>query len=94
MLATDPAQRTVTAANDTTTTEIVHEHLMTKFDWLSGAETGPLRNYLTGVRERWPIEIIAPSYGCMIVGADLVSRHFDMIDAALEELEHDVIAVP
>jgi flavorubredoxin len=94
VLATDPAQRTVTAEIDTTTVEVVYEHLMTKFDWLAGAETGPLRDYLAGVRERWPIEIIAPGYGCMIVGADLVSRHFDLIDAALEELEHDVIAVP
>ena len=64
------------------------------YDWLAGAETGPLRTYLDGVRERWQIEIIAPGYGCMIVGAELVNRHFDLIDAALEELEHDVIAVP
>lgn len=94
VLATGPAQRTVTADTDTTSAQVVYEHLMTKFDWLSGAETGPLRTYLDGVRERWPIEIIAPGYGCIIVGADLVSRHFDLIDAALEELERDVIAVP
>jgi flavorubredoxin len=93
VLATEPAQRTVTADTDSTSVEVVYEHLMTKFDWLAGAETGPLRTYLDGVRERWPIEIIAPGYGCMIIGADLVNRHFDLMYAALEELEHDVIAV-
>lgn len=93
VLATEPGQRVVTAATDTTSDRVVYEHLMTKFDWLSGAETGPLRAYLDSVRERWPIEIIAPGYGCMIVGADLVSRHFAMVDTALQDLEHDVIAV-
>lgn len=94
VLSGEPGRRIVTGETDTTTAEIVHEHLMTKFDWLSGAETGPLRTYLRETRERWPIEIVAPAYGCMIVGADLVERHFDLMDAALEELEHDVIAVP
>jgi flavorubredoxin len=94
VLATEPTQRTVTADTDTTSAEIVYEHLMTKFDWLSGAETGPLRAYLDGVRQRWPIEIIAPSYGCMIVGEELVDRHFELIDAALEELQRDPIAIP
>jgi flavorubredoxin len=93
VLATQPGQRIVTIEDDTTSAEIVHEHLMTKFDWLSGAETGPLRSYLRETRERWPIEIIAPAYGCMIIGAELVQRHFEMMDAALNELEHDVIAV-
>jgi flavorubredoxin len=94
VLAAEPDQRSVTAETDTTTAEIVHAHLMTKFDWLSGAETGPLRTYLRETRERWPIDVIAPAYGCMIVGADLVQTHFDLMDAALEELEDDVIAVP
>jgi flavorubredoxin len=94
VLATEPNQRIVTTDDDTTSAEIVHEHLMTKFDWLSGAETGPLRRYLRETRERWPIEMLAPAYGCMIVGTDLVQKHFDLMDAALEELEHDVITVP
>jgi flavorubredoxin len=94
VLATAPGQRIVTADTDTTSAEIVHDHLMTKFDWLAGAETAPLRKYLEDTRGRWPIEIVAPAYGCMIVGAELVARHFDLMDAALEELDDDVIAVP
>ncbi len=83
VLSEEQGQRIVTADTDTTSAEDVHEHLMTKFDWLSGAETGPLRAYLDGFRERWPIEIIAPAYGCVIVGAELVDRHFEMAAGAL-----------
>jgi flavorubredoxin len=93
VLAWEPGQRIVTTTDDTTSPAIVREHLMTKFDWLLGAETGPLRRHLREIRRRWPIDIVAPGYGCVIVGAQLVERHFEMMDSALEELDHDFVAV-
>jgi hypothetical protein len=55
-----------------------------RFWWLRGARTAPLR---AGLRETFaerPVEILAPSYGPVVVGADAVAAHVDAMDAALE----------
>jgi hypothetical protein len=64
--------------------ELLDRLTAARFWWLRGARTAPLRQ---GLRETFagrPVEIIAPSYGRIVVGADAVAAHVDALDAALE----------
>jgi hypothetical protein len=61
------------------------EHLTGgRFWWLRGARTGPLRAGLRDTFAERPVEILAPSYGPVVVGADAVTAHVEAMDAALE----------
>jgi flavorubredoxin len=81
--APDAQTRVLDADADTTTGEDVTEHLMTKFDWLSGADTQPLRTFLDGVFAEFDVETIAPASGCILRGRAVVERHHGMLDDAL-----------
>ena len=88
-LARDPSARVVTAEDDTTTGDDVLEHLTTKFAWLRGANTEPLRRFVDGVFERFDVVTVAPSLGCVISGRDAVRRHREMVDEGLRRLGGD-----
>jgi flavorubredoxin len=85
-LARDPAQRVITGSDDDTSADHVAEHLVTKFDWLEGADTAPLRAFLNGVFSEFEVRRIAPTYGCILSGADVVQRHRELLDLALRDL--------
>jgi flavorubredoxin len=73
--------------DDPSTLEQLCEYLLdTRFWWLQGAETESLRESVRAVRETWDIQCIAPGYGCIIRGRELVARHFDLLDEALATL--------
>ena len=55
-----------------------------RFWWLRGARTAPLRTGLAETFAGRPVEILAPSYGCIVVGADAVAAHVRALDGALE----------
>lgn len=86
VMADEAGPRTVTAANDTTTLAEVRDHLVAKFDWLETAELEPLREQLAEVFEEREIEIVAPSYGRVLVGRDVVRRHYELVQEALAGL--------
>lgn len=75
----------LTAEHDATTPEHVARHLTEgRFWWVADAHTDGLRRWLASVFERFEVETIAPSYGQIISGADLVAHHYEMVDAAME----------
>lgn len=72
---------------DSTTLEDVSDHLARgRFWWLQGAQVAPLRRALATVFERLDIEVIAPSYGCVLRGRDVVRRHHELLQQALRRL--------
>lgn len=76
----------ITAEEDTTDIGVVREHLLeTRFWWLPGAH---LDSLLTGYREvfqRFEVETIAPGWGCVLNGRELVERHVSMVEDVLSE---------
>jgi hypothetical protein len=54
-----------------------------RFWWLRGARTAPLREGLAETFAGRGVEILAPSYGCIVVGEDAVAAHVASLDGAL-----------
>ena len=76
----------VDAVNDTTSYEQVRDHLLAKFDWLAAAHTEVIREQLAEVFAMREVETIAPQFGRVIRGRDVVARHRDLVLAALVEI--------
>lgn len=74
-------------ANDTATIDTVRQHLLTKFDWLSGAEKEPLQKDLQDIFDQFPVEVIAPTHGGVLKGAETISRHYQFMQQVLSELD-------
>lgn len=64
--------------------ELLDRMASARFWWLRGARTAPLRTGLAETFAGRPVEILAPSYGCIVVGADAVAAHVRALDGALE----------
>lgn len=79
-------QRVLTAAEDSTTEDDVRDHLLRKFDYLEGANTGAVRAALDAIFSTYEVERIAPSHGLILEGADLVQRHAGLVDNVLAAL--------
>lgn len=74
----------VTAGDDDFDVEDVRRHLLqTRYWWVRGADTEPLRRDLAGIFERYEIDRIAPAYGCVLDGPDVVARHHDLLQQVL-----------
>jgi hypothetical protein len=83
----------VTSENDFITREEVREHLLTtRYWWLPDAYVDELRTSVSDVFERYTIETIAPSFGCILHGADVVQRHFTMLDRIIAETGRSRVA--
>jgi flavorubredoxin len=65
--------------------EELRDHLVGKFDWLSAADTRPLREQLRTIFETHHVETIGPGFGRVLRGRKLVERHLAMVDRALLE---------
>jgi flavorubredoxin len=81
-----PGGRVLTEPQDDITLEDVAGHLRTKFDWLEGADTEPLRRFLDDVFSTFDVQNIAPTFGCVLAGGPLVERHVSLVDEALRDL--------
>lgn len=84
-LAAPGQARIVDRGEDRTGPGEVADTLFTKFDWLRSADTGPLRAELAGLLAEREVEIIAPTHGRILRGADVVRRHADMLLDCLAE---------
>ena len=76
----------VTAADDTTTLEQMRSHLLeTRYWWLAGARLEPIRAAVAETFARYDVETIAPDFGCVLHGREIVNRHARMLDEILEQ---------
>jgi hypothetical protein len=76
--------------DDPTTRESIRTHLTrTRFWWLPGARTEPLRRALAETFETYDIQTIAPGFGCVLHGRDVVEHHVQMLDDVLASAEDD-----
>jgi hypothetical protein len=78
----------VTADDDSTTYEWLRRHLLsTRYWWIAGARTDEIRRSLAETFATYDIETIAPDFGCVLRGREVVRRHWDMLDEILAEAQ-------
>jgi hypothetical protein len=73
------------ADNDPTSLGDVRSFMLnTRYWWLEGAPTDSIRRGIGKVFETYDIECIAPGYGCILRGRNVVARHYQMLDDFLK----------
>jgi glyoxylase-like metal-dependent hydrolase (beta-lactamase superfamily II) len=78
----------LTDADDDTTLEGMRRHLLaTRYWWLAGAHLEAIRRSLGETFARYDVERIAPDFGCVLSGRELVRRHVGMLDDILEQAQ-------
>jgi hypothetical protein len=71
--------------NDATQPRDVRSFMLnTRYWWLEGAPTDSIRRGIGSVFEKYDIECIAPGYGCILRGRNVVARHYQMLDDFLK----------
>ena len=79
-------------ASCTTTSAHVRSFLLnTRYWWLEGGDTATLRRKLAQVFEQYDIENLAPGYGRVLRGRDLVKRQYRLLDEVLAGLDKSVV---
>jgi flavorubredoxin len=73
------------ANNDPTSLRDVRSFMLnTRYWWLEGAPTDSIRRGIGDVFDKYDIETIAPGYGCILRGRNIVERHYRMLDEFLK----------
>jgi flavorubredoxin len=81
----------VDESNDVSSFDHVRSFLLnTRYWWLEGVHTGPLREAVREVAETYDIETLAPGYGAIFRGRDLVQKQFKIFDEVLASLDRSV----
>ncbi len=82
----------VTDSDDDTTTpgDVRSFMLNTRYWWLEGVTTDAMRRGIGDIFDKHDIETIAPGYGCILRGRDLVKRHYRMLDDFLKACDKSV----
>jgi len=71
-----------------TTSSFVRSFLLnTRYWWLEGAKVEPLRQAVAEALGRYDIETLAPGYGVMLRGRDLVKKQIEVLDEVLRHLD-------
>src|SRR5437667_11981199 len=79
------------ADNDPTSLRDVRSFLLnTRYWWLEGAPTDSIRRGIGNVFDKYDVETIAPGYGCILRGRNVVERHYRMLDEILKGLDKRV----
>ncbi|QEC46162.1 hypothetical protein FSW04_00325 [Baekduia soli] len=74
----------ITDDNDGATVESVQEHLLGgRYWWLAQSHADELRTWLAGVFAERDVETVAPAYGGILRGRDVVARHVGLLDEAI-----------
>ena len=77
--------------DELTTTSFVRSFLLnTRYWWLEGVDTGPLREGITEVFNKFDIHTIAPGYGTILTGKEQVEKQFNILDEVLRDLDSSV----
>jgi hypothetical protein len=81
----------VTEESDATTGRELRSFMLnTRYWWLEGAPTDRIRRGIADVFERFDVETIAPGYGCILRGRQVVARHYQMLDEFLKACDKSV----
>jgi flavorubredoxin len=73
------------ADNDPTSLADVRSFMLnTRYWWLEGAPTDAIRRGIDKVFDTCDVETIAPGYGCILRGRNVVERHYRMLDDFLK----------
>jgi hypothetical protein len=77
--------------NDPTSPRDVRSFMLnTRYWWLEGAPTDTIRRGIGNVFDTYDIECIAPGYGCILRGRNVVARHYQMLDEFLKACDKSV----
>ena len=77
--------------NDSTSPRDVRSFMLnTRYWWLEGAPTDSIRRGIGNVFDKFDIETIAPGYGAILRGRNLVARHYKMLDDFLKACDKSV----
>ena len=77
--------------DDTTSARELRSFLLnTRYWWLEGAPTGSIRRGIADIFEKFDVETIAPGYGCILRGRQVVARHYRMLDEFLRTCDKSV----
>jgi flavorubredoxin len=77
--------------NDSTSLADVRSFMLnTRYWWLEGAPTDSIRRGIGNVFDTYDIETIAPGYGCILSGRNVVERHYRMLDEFLKACDKSV----
>ncbi|MFY0610006.1 MAG: hypothetical protein JXQ99_00670 [Hyphomicrobiaceae bacterium] len=79
----------LTNADDTvTSTDFVRSFLLnTRYWWLDGAALATIRAGVAEVFKTYDIETIAPGFGAVLKGPDIVERQFSVLDEILRDAD-------
>jgi flavorubredoxin len=79
------------ADNDPTSPRDVRSFMLnTRYWWLEGAPTDSMRRGIGTIFDKYDIECIAPGYGCILRGRNVVARHYQMLDEFLKSCDKSV----
>jgi len=77
--------------NDATSPADVRSFMLnTRYWWLEGAPTDSIRRGIDEIFDKYDIETIAPGYGCILRGRNVVARHYRMLDDFLKACDKSV----
>jgi flavorubredoxin len=84
---------TVTEVNDSATSlQNMRSFLLnTRYWWLEGAATDSIRRGISDVFDKYDVETIAPGYGCVLRGRNVVVRHYQLLDEILKACDKSVV---
>lgn len=78
--------------NDPTSVADVRSFMLnTRYWWLEGAPTDAIRRGIDKIFDTCDIETIAPGYGCILRGRNVVARHYRMLDEFLKNCDKSVM---
>jgi flavorubredoxin len=81
----------VTDDDDATTVRKLRSFMLnTRYWWLEGAPTDSIRRGIGNVFDKYDVETIAPGYGCILRGRNVVARHYRMLDEFLKACDKSV----
>src|SRR5260370_1801132 len=70
--------------NDPTSLRDVRSFMLnTRYWWLEGAPTDSIRRGIGNVFDTYDIDRIAPGYGCILRGPNVVAPHYQILDKFL-----------
>ena len=79
------------ADNDPTALSDVRSFMLnTRYWWLEGAPTDAIRRGIDKVFDTYDVETIAPGYGAILRGRNVVERHYRMLDEFLKACDKSV----
>jgi flavorubredoxin len=79
------------ADNDATSLSDIRSFMLnTRYWWLEGAPTDSIRRGIGNIFDKYDIETVAPGYGCILSGRNVVARHYKMLDEFLKACDKSV----